>query len=76
MSEMLNRVTQAIHDLEEYALTTDDCRKIARAVIEAMREPTEAMLDYAWPQLTAAKSGHFKDPGRHFWRAAVAAALK
>jgi hypothetical protein len=46
----------------------------ALRAIEAMREPTEEMLDYAWPMLTEAKTGFFKEPGRHFWRAMLAVA--
>ena len=54
MTDAANILTGAIHDMEEYALTTDDCHKIARSCLSALsqggyavvkREPTQAMLD-------------------------------
>lgn len=57
MSEMIEKATQVLFDLEMsdgdpfaawIELNTDDpraaCRHIVRAVIEAMREPTEEMI--------------------------------
>lgn len=42
MSEMMMRVARALSDADHMA--DGDYRKLARAAIEAMREPTEAMI--------------------------------
>jgi len=48
VSEMVERVARAIHDMHSagpaYELAADDWRDMARAAIEAMREPTEEMV--------------------------------
>ena len=56
MSEMVERVATAIGNRLRYdsngeclLIPTDDqCRDIARAAIEAMREPTRKMINAAW----------------------------
>lgn len=45
MSEMIERVARAIE--QEIGPQDMDFAKIARAAVEAMREPTEAMLEVA-----------------------------
>jgi hypothetical protein len=44
--EMIERVARAMLRAEEWSsfFGEDDARKLARAAIEAMREPTDAML--------------------------------
>jgi hypothetical protein len=44
MSEMIERVKLAIRDACDPHVTDSMCEVAARAAIEAMREPTEAML--------------------------------
>ena len=47
MSDMIERVARALHDMHgagpAYELAADDWRDMARAAIEAMREPTQKM---------------------------------
>lgn len=43
MSEMVMRVARALSEADQTA--DGDYRKLARAAIEAMREPTEAMIE-------------------------------
>lgn len=49
MSEMVERVTNAIYDAMDIAdsLAVPEAERYARAAIKAMREPTEAMKE-AW----------------------------
>ncbi|TDR28919.1 hypothetical protein [Aquamicrobium defluvii] len=56
MSEMVERVAKAIYEASPFKMTEGpydrqsdlykrNCRLLARAAIEAMREPTDAMVD-------------------------------
>ncbi len=76
MGEMVERVARAIAefdcDLGKAGPADCDeingncqCRKLARAAIAAMREPTDAMVNEAWGTTLAAA----------FWRAMIDAAL-
>ncbi|QIX20746.1 hypothetical protein [Agrobacterium pusense] len=47
MSEMIERVGRAIHAASEECFTLEACDLLARAAIEAMREPTKAQLEAA-----------------------------
>lgn len=63
MNEMIERVAKAIgktvYETDRGGLTGWDANAVARAAIEAMREPTEAMLEaasgsiarWAWPAM-------------------------
>ncbi len=73
MSEMVERVAQAIWSARHPGLawTSVPCvikrsyRSGARAAIQAMREPTEEMIQAAWAEVL---------PG-HVWRAMIDTAL-
>ena len=67
MTDMIEIVAKAIHDQQ-----ADDFRKKARAAIEAMREPTEAMHEAANREWDGRMS--FRVTGA--WQAMIAAALK
>jgi hypothetical protein len=48
MSEMINRVAKALHESFDFMRKDDDCiacKKLARIAIEAMKEPTEAIIN-------------------------------
>jgi hypothetical protein len=67
MSEIMDRVAKAIRDT---AFEGGGSREIARAVIEAMREPTEEMRDAAT---------HVEGVAEYFgevWRAMIDEALR
>ena len=72
MSDMIDRAAGAIlaEVPEGYGMTDDEARNYARAVIEMMREPTEAMIDAALDELVP--SGDFIPA----YRAAIEAALE
>lgn len=78
-SEMIERVAKAIHshDFPTYALKWEDTKQqiyldVARIAIEAMKEPTQAMLD------AAEKSGSLEEGSSAYgcWQAMIEAALK
>ncbi len=71
MSEMIERVAKALVEAWPSWGTWGDeeARKGARAAIEAMREPTEAMVIAGGKQLDCAFE-------RQCWRAMIDAALK
>jgi hypothetical protein len=88
MSEMVERVTKAVRNAREMSLcglcdrgyrrlTRCSCEEIARAVIEAMREPTERMLDsgacYEDQDHRFIAEG---DISRDIWRAMIDSALQ
>jgi len=50
MSEMIERVEKAIDDCLSADLLPSEIRAAARAAIETMREPTQAMLDAGPPE--------------------------
>lgn len=43
MSAMIERVARSIHTASEECFTLEACELLARAAIEAMREPTGSM---------------------------------
>jgi hypothetical protein len=73
---MIERVARAIGDWDSgraMVLDANDCRQIARAALEALREPTEGML------LPGAETLPDYDPGcddaKNCWQAMIDAAL-
>lgn len=81
MSGMVGRVAGAIREIrvgEHYCLAPDEAEEIARAAIEAMREPTAKMIASA-----DAKAYGGIAPGemqyhdaKHTWESMIDAALK
>jgi hypothetical protein len=79
MNEMIERVAQAMHGNRyewprpEFAEHREDYRAMARKAIEAMREPTEAMLDAieAPPGVS-----QWRDYAERDWHVMIDAALK
>jgi hypothetical protein len=70
MSEMIERVAQAI-DLSHWAVSNPPTsRELARAAIEAMREPTEAM------QREMDDGGMGRLSQESFWNRMIDAALR
>lgn len=78
MSEMVERVARAIQATrgprENWDRVTPATRDLwmadARAAIEAMREPTEAMTDAGWRRIEE------RDDAAENWRMMIDAALK
>lgn len=86
MNEMIDRVARAMYDASrakavgpEYLWFPNEYdRRMARAAIEAMREPTEEMTeigDDVAEDGTAARLPTFHT-GFHVWQAMIGAALK
>lgn len=76
---MVERVAEAIHDAANREAGQDEycsyamAKEAARAAIEAMREPTDTMME-AGDDIDC---GGITDPGaRAFWRVMIGAALK
>jgi hypothetical protein len=75
---MIERVTKAIYLaslrhpnaewMQEPAIVRDHFRKLARAAVESMREPTKAMCDAVW------RTASDEDCDDH-WRGMIDAAL-
>ena len=61
MSEMVERAARAAGEVPimcgTYSLSGDDAVAVARAVIEAMREPTAAMIEAGSEKLLALRGG-------------------
>jgi hypothetical protein len=83
MSEMIERVARAIYEdawgIEwppEPAGEADEYRRGARAAIEAMREPTEAMLSAAGTRRPRGDEVMGPDHPWALWDAMIDAALK
>lgn len=71
MTDMIERVTQAIFDKDPESLfTIHQARVYARAAIAAMREPTEAMVDQC------VDLGHNRDDAVDAWEDMIDAALE
>jgi hypothetical protein len=67
---MIERVARALLVADRSAITPDYYQRMARAAIEAMREPTEAMLD---------AGVNFRERNartEQIWQAMIDAALK
>jgi hypothetical protein len=83
MSEMIERVGQAIHGGDcavglEFKI--EDAREIARAAIEAMREPTEAMAKHGYEDASHTLEGmlgypSYEESCANIYRAMIDAAL-
>lgn len=81
MSDMVEKVARAVcialgHEPEEWAYSErvrERCRRIARAAMQAMREPTKAMLQAG--RLNDSEDGASGNP-ESIWQAMVNAALK
>jgi hypothetical protein len=76
MSEMVERVARAIEAKSDYVISQHHAKALARAAIEAMREPTAAMIE-AEPD----DDGEFNKTNsvahaRAFWQAMIDEALK
>lgn len=87
MSEMVKRVAKAIADPDQYiaaefADPNHEWESVARAVLAAMREPTEEMLslgDSAIPRAEADETGRRmmgREVALEAWRAMIDEALK
>ena len=92
MSEMIERVAEAIGCIDADRCTRqrtapskrtkwqmkpcDLCMDAARNAIEAMREPTEAMLDAAWRLPDDGPAIIYKSAIEEKWREMIGAALK
>lgn len=92
MSEMIERVAEAIGCIDADRCTRqrtvpskrtkwqmkpcDLCMDAARDAIEAMREPTEAMLDAAWRLPDDGPAIIYKSAIEEKWREMIEAALK
>ena len=66
---MLDKVAMAIMEVDPFSLNERQCRAFARAAVEAMREPTDAMVD----------AGEIYSDGNAAWRgwqAMIDAALR
>jgi hypothetical protein len=76
MSEMIKRVADAIADLPNGIM---DVEQVARTAIEAMREPTEAMLDAVSHYVDGGGEQYpirvGSDDSQAIWRAMIDAAL-
>ena len=73
MSEMVNRAAQAASDavLKNHQILMDNvAHTIARAVIEALREPTAEMFDHAKPHMDSWSSN------TAWWQAMIDEALR
>lgn len=84
-SEMVERVAGALHAAHaEVGWPADECEtcdKLARAAIEAMREPTEAMIRAGEPVVYDCYSlepgeGLDENPALPTWQAMIDAALQ
>lgn len=78
-NELVERVARAIYDLDKIGVrewedapisTREDCLACARAAIEAMREPTEAM------QAAGAHRRENRKPVAEIWRTMIGEALR
>lgn len=74
MSEMVKRVMDAIRLAEISHVGGMTLENMARAAIEAMREPTEAMLKYSGEESYGI--GGEGDAHSDVWRWMISAALK
>lgn len=76
MSEMVNRIERVPADyFAPNSISKNEIREAARAVIEAMREPTEAMIR-AGQACDDSTTGFVQGAdGETHWRAMIAAAL-
>jgi hypothetical protein len=73
LNKMIDRVASAISALDTN-IVANDYEAMARAVIAAMREPTEAMIDAA-PDEAVGWSEIARRHAADYWRAMVDAAL-
>lgn len=79
MSDMIERVARAIHSCEAWSSfwSMDDARVLARAAIEAMREPTEGMLAAPLHEADGCDAQYQTDADfAAAWAAMIEAALK
>lgn len=73
MSEMVERVARALANEEGYAYDPVPYNRRARAAIEAMREPTDAMVDAGgW---LGGENGVGDSSARVVWTGMIEAAL-
>ena len=70
MSEMIERVAKAIEDADANGFSKLPYWACARAAIEAMREPTEAMADAGTTETNS------EEDAIECWNAMIAEALK
>lgn len=71
MSEMVERVARAIEAKSNFAISQHHAKALARAVIEAMREPTGEQR----AAVRAIPTGNW-EIARDYWRTMIDAALK
>jgi hypothetical protein len=74
MSEMIRRIAQVLHDFDldgASSLYDEETDKAAHAVLTAMREPTEAMLNNKHAMIAIGFGGILQDA----WQAMIDAAL-
>lgn len=85
MSEMVERVAKALGATlipgsatvtAEYVVSAELIGRFARAAIEAMREPTEAMVKASQSLWTHEGPYHSEAPGEEQWPAMIDEALK
>lgn len=76
MNEIVNRIAMAICGASQH----EDWHEMARAAIEAMREPTQAMIDAVYEDCKGRSCIFNHDVGGEdveaFWRAMISAALE
>jgi hypothetical protein len=72
MTEMLDRVAWALRQTQA-TLSNPEADALARAAIEAMREPTEMMVNEGAAELRAGDLTRSTPP--HVWRAMIDEAL-
>ena len=73
MSEMVERVAKFIESYLQDLWSPDDSRDVARSIIAAMREPTEAMRRQ-WAGQRVPTLGCAAAP--EYWQSGIDAALK
>jgi hypothetical protein len=78
MNEMVERVARALLDSCRTGNITrvDGARLMARAAIEAMREPTTAMIEAEPPDDGEFSKGNSAAHAKAFWQAMIDEALK
>ena len=80
MSEMAERVSEAIHKLLPEFIYFDDVLRVAETALESMREPTDPMLARGITQADECNGdlngGAAACTAEHVWRAMVDEALR
>lgn len=77
MNEMIERAAKALYDPWDHQLCSmERCRKLAREVMTAMREPTAAMIAAGLATPDGPPERDFITPEDVVWRAMIDAALE